>query len=214
MTEIVPSGSFTEEEVIEYAAYAECFSTHPIATSILAKYSKEVDKNKIEDYSEIPGHGIRVKVHGKEILTGNTKLMDKENIKYNKVDSLGTIVHVSVDKKYAGYIVISDEIKEDSKEAIRALKELGIKKTIMLTVDNKKVSEKIGRELGLDEVHSELLPVDKVEKLEEIDNKKSSKGKLIFVGDGINDAPVLARADIGIAMGGLGLTLQLKQQMW
>jgi len=204
VTEIVPSGSFTEEEVIEYAAHAECFSTHPIATSILAKYSKEVDKNKIEDYSEIPGHGIRVKVHGKEILTGNTKLMDKENIKYNKVDSLGTIVHVSVDKKYAGYIVISDEIKEDSKEAIRALKELGIKKTIMLTGDNKKVSEKIGRELGLDEVHSELLPVDKVEKLEEIDNKKSSKGKLIFVGDGINDAPVLARADIGIAMGGLG----------
>ncbi len=204
VTQVVPEGEFTKEEMLEYAAYAEAFSNHPIATSILAEYKGEIDKDKIEGYQEIPGHGIKVKVNGREVLAGNAKLMEKENISYRIGDSIGTIVHVAIDKKYAGYIVISDEIKGDSKDAIRELKDLGIKKTVMLTGDTKRVAEKVGKELGLDEVYSELLPTDKVEKLEEIDRAKSPKGKLVFVGDGINDAPVLARADIGIAMGGLG----------
>lgn len=204
VTELNPKEGFNKEELIEYAAYAESFSNHPIATSILAEYGTEVDKSKIEIYDEIPGHGIRVKFNGKEILAGNSKLMTRENVQYEDVDSVGTIVHISVDNRYAGYIVISDEIKEDSEYAIKALKSIGVKKTVMLTGDTKRVGEKVGRALGLDEVYSELLPTDKVEKLEKIDNKKSPKGKLVFVGDGINDAPVLARADIGIAMGGLG----------
>lgn len=195
---------FNRDELIEYAALAESFSNHPIATSILKEYGKEIDKNKIEEYKEIPGHGTKVKANGKVIIAGNEKLMNKENIKYVVKNSTGTIVHVAIDDKYAGYIVISDEVKEDSKKAIKELKELGVRKSIMLTGDIKAVGEKIGKELGLDEVYSELLPNDKVEKLEILDSQKSSKGKLIYVGDGINDAPVLARADIGIAMGGLG----------
>lgn len=204
VTEINPQDNFTKKELIEYAAYAESYSNHPIAISILKAYEKEVDKNKIENYEEIPGHGIKVKVEGKEILAGNIKLMNKENIKYSKIETLGTVVHVSLDNVYAGYIVISDEVKEDSVSAIKALKALGIKKTVMLTGDSKSVGEKVGRQLGLDEVYAELLPTEKVEKLELLDSQKSMKGKLVFVGDGINDAPVLARADIGIAMGGLG----------
>ena len=204
VTQVVPEGEFTKEEMLEYAAYAESFSNHPIATSILAEYKGEIDKDKIEGYQEIPGHGIKVKINGREVLAGNAKLMEKEKISYKIGDSIGTIVHVAIDKKYAGYIIISDEIKGDSKDAIRELKDLGIKKTVMLTGDTKRVAERVGKELGLDEVYSELLPTDKVEKLEEIDRAKSPKGKLVFIGDGINDAPVLARADIGIAMGGLG----------
>jgi len=204
VTQVVSEGEFTKEEMLEYAAYAESFSNHPIATSILAEYKGEIDKDKIEGYQEIPGHGIKVKINGREVLAGNAKLMEKEKISYKIGDSIGTIVHVAIDKKYAGYIIISDEIKGDSKDAIRELKDLGIKKTVMLTGDTKRVAEKVGKELGLDEVYSELLPTDKVEKLEEIDRAKSPKGKLVFIGDGINDAPVLARADIGIAMGGLG----------
>ena len=204
VTQVVPEGEFTKEEMLEYAAYAEAFSNHPIATSILAAYEGEIDKEKITDYEEIPGHGIKVKVDGKEVLAGNSKLMEKENISYRIGDSIGTIVHVAIDKKYAGYIVIADEVKGDSKDAIRELKDLGIKKTVMLTGDTKRVAERVGKELGLDEVYSELLPTDKVEKLEEIYKFKSPEGKLVFAGDGINDAPVLARADIGIAMGGLG----------
>lgn len=204
VTGVVPEEGFAKDEILEYAAYAESFSNHPIATSILAEYKGEIDKDKIEGYQEIPGHGIKVKVDGKEVLAGNAKLMEKENISYRIGDSIGTIVHVAIDKKYAGYIVIADEVKGDSKDAIRELKDLGIKKTVMLTGDTKRVAERVGKELGLDEVYSELLPTDKVEKLEEIDRAKSPKGKLVFVGDGINDAPVLARADIGIAMGGLG----------
>lgn len=204
VTEVNPQTNFTKDELIEYAAYAESFSNHPIATSILNEYGKEVDKNKVESYDEIPGHGTKAKVGGKEILAGNVKLMNRENVSYSPIDSVGTIVHIAVDKKYAGYMVISDEIKEDSKTAIKSLKNLGIRKTVMLTGDSKKVGEKVGADLGLDQVYSELLPADKVEKLELLDSKKSSKGKLAFVGDGINDAPVLARADIGIAMGGLG----------
>ena len=204
VTDANAQNGFNRDELIEYAALAESFSNHPIATSILKEYGKEIDKNKIEEYKEIPGHGTKVKANGKVIIAGNEKLMNKENIKYVVKNSTGTIVHVAIDDKYAGYIVISDEVKEDSKKAIMELKELGVRKSIMLTGDIKAVGEKVGKELGLDEVYSELLPNDKVEKLEILDSQKSSKGKLIYVGDGINDAPVLARADIGIAMGGLG----------
>lgn len=204
VTKLQTEDGITKDELLKYAAFAESYSSHPIATSILNEYKDEVNKDEISDYEEISGHGIRVKVGTKEILAGNTKLMNKENIQYDNIDEAGTVVHVAVDKKYAGYIVISDEIKEDSKDAISGLKALGIKKAVMLTGDNKKVGEKVANELGLDEVHAELLPDQKVEKLELFDKQKSPKGKLVFVGDGINDAPVLARADIGIAMGGLG----------
>lgn len=204
VTEISIKGSITKDELLGYAAFAESYSNHPIALSILKAYEKEVNKNEIENYDEISGHGIKVKVRGKEILAGNIKLMNKENITYDSVEAPGTVVHVAIDKKYAGYIVISDEIKEDSKKAIKSLKDIGVKKTVMLTGDAKSVGEKVAKELGLDEVHAELLPHQKVEKLEALEKQKSPKGKLVFVGDGINDAPVLARADIGIAMGGLG----------
>ncbi len=204
VTETNPQNDYTEEELIEYAAYAESYSNHPIALSIMSAYNTEIDKNRIENYQEIAGHGIKVNVNGKEVLAGNTRLMVSENIKYNDVETLGTVVHVAINNKYAGNIVISDEVKEDSAHAIKELKSLGIKKTVMLTGDLKTVGDKIGKQLGLDEVYSELLPADKVDKLELLDSKKSPKGKLVFVGDGINDAPVLARADIGMAMGGLG----------
>jgi len=201
---INPQSDFTKEELIEYAAYAESHSSHPIALSILKAYNKDVDITKIEDYEEIAGHGILAKVGGKEILVGNSKLMNKENIKYQEVETLGTVVHVAVDKKYAGNIVISDAVKEDSADAIKGLKALGVRNIVMLTGDSKAVGEKIATQLGIDEVYTELLPTDKVEKIEALDAKKSHKGKIVFVGDGINDAPVLARADIGVAMGGLG----------
>lgn len=204
VTRISPKEGVTPDELLEYAAYAESYSNHPIAVSILNAYKKDVNKAIIADYEEISGHGIKVKVDGKEILAGNLKLMVKENITYDNVDTVGTVIHVAVDKKYTGYIVISDEIKEDSKYAIRGLKEIGVKKIVMLTGDNRSVGALVGAELGLDEVYAELLPNQKVEKLEMIDKQKSSTGKMIFVGDGINDAPVLARADIGFAMGGLG----------
>lgn len=204
VTETNPQNGYTDKELIEYAAYAESFSNHPIALSIISAYSAEIDKNRIENYQEIAGHGIKVNVNGKEVLAGNIRLMVSENIKYNDVDTLGTVVHVAIDKKYAGSVVISDEVKEDSAKAIKELKALGVGKTVMLTGDLKKVADKIGKKLGLDEVYSELLPADKVEKIESLEAKKSHNGKIVFVGDGINDAPVLARADIGMAMGGLG----------
>jgi Cd2+/Zn2+-exporting ATPase len=204
VTEVNPANNISEDELLEYASYAESYSNHPIATSILNAYGKEVNKNEIENYNEVSGYGIKVKVRGKEILAGNFKLMDKENISYNKVDAVGTVVHLAINKQYVGFIVISDVVKEDSAKAIKALREVGVKKTVMLTGDNKTVGAKVGTELGLDEIYAELLPDQKVEKLEMLDNQKSSKGKLVFVGDGINDAPVLARADIGIAMGGIG----------
>ncbi|MDD2260179.1 MAG: heavy metal translocating P-type ATPase [Patescibacteria group bacterium] len=195
---------YTDDELIEYAAYAESHSSHPIALSILKVYKKEIDFSKIDDYKEIAGHGLSVKLADKEVLAGNAKLMVSENIKYQEIETIGTVVHIAINKKYAGNIVISDEVKEDSAEAIKGLKALGIKKTVMLTGDMKAVGKKIGNQLGLDEVYSELLPADKVEKIEFLDANKSKKGKIVFVGDGINDAPVLARADIGMAMGGLG----------
>ena len=204
VVDVNPQADFTDEELIEYAAFAESHSSHPIALSILKVYNKDVDTTKIEDYEEIAGHGILAKVGGKEILAGNSKLMNKENIKYQEVETLGTIVHVAVDKKYAGNIVISDAVKEDSADAIKGLKALGVRNIVMLTGDSKAVGEKIATQLGIDKVYTELLPADKVEKIEALDAKKSHKGKIVFVGDGINDAPVLARADIGVAMGGLG----------
>ncbi len=204
VTETNPQNGYTSEELIEHAAYAESYSNHPIALSIISAYNTEIDKNKVENYEEIAGHGIKVNVNGREVLAGNTRLMIKEDIKYKDVETSGTIVHVAIDKKYAGNIVISDEVKEDSAHAIKELKSLGVKKTVMLTGDLKAVGDKIGKQLGLDEVYSELLPTDKVDKLELLEGEKSAKGNLVFVGDGINDAPVLARADIGMAMGGLG----------
>ena len=195
---------YTDDELIEYAAYAESHSSHPIALSILKVYKKEIDFSKIDDYKEIAGHGLSVKLADKEVLAGNAKLMVSENIKYQEIETIGTVVHIAINKKYAGNIVISDEVKEDSAEAIKGLKALGVGKIVMLTGDIKAVGEKIGKQLGLDEVYSELLPADKVEKIESLEAKKSKKGKIVFVGDGINDAPVLARADIGMAMGGLG----------
>ncbi|PES85395.1 cadmium-translocating P-type ATPase [Bacillus cereus] len=204
VTKMEPSEVTTAEELLEYAAFAEVYSNHPIAQSIRNAYGKSIDENSIEDYSEISGHGTVVKVQGKEIFAGNAKLMRKENITFKQPNTVGTLVHVAVDGKYAGYIVISDEVKEDSKQAIQKLKELGIKRTVMLTGDAKSVGEAVGKELGLDEVHAELLPHQKVEEIEKIDAAKHGKEKIAFVGDGINDTPVLARADVGIAMGGLG----------
>ena len=204
VTKITANGSVPDAELLEYAAYAESYSNHPIALSIQKAYGKEIDKNEISDYDEISGHGIKVTVKGKTILAGNSKLMRKENIPFEEDQAIGTVVHMAIDGKYSGFIVISDEAKDDSPKAIKELKAIGVKRLVMLTGDSKAVGEKIGKDLGLDEVHAELLPDQKVEKLEMLDKKKSPKGKLIFVGDGINDAPVLARADVGVAMGGLG----------
>lgn len=204
VTEIKPEKNLVKDELLEYAAFAESYSNHPIASSILTAYGKNIDKSKIEGYDEISGQGLKAKVGGKEVLAGNARLMIASNIPYKNIEVAGTILHIALDKKYLGYIVISDEVKEDSQKTIQALKAIGVKKTIMLTGDNKSVADKVASKLGLDEAYSELLPHQKVEKLEEIDKKKSRSGKLVFVGDGINDAPVLARADIGIAMGGIG----------
>jgi Cd2+/Zn2+-exporting ATPase len=191
-------------DLLEYAAYSESHSSHPIAMSIQRAYGREIDNKEISDYYEVPGYGISAKVKGKNVLAGNSRLMRKENISFEEAEEIGTIVHIAIDGKYAGYIVIADEIKSDSKKAIKELKNIGVKNLVMLTGDNKVIAENINKELGLDEVNAELLPHQKVEILELLDKKKAAKGKLVFVGDGINDAPVLSRADIGVAMGGLG----------
>lgn len=192
------------EELIKIAAHAENYSNHPISTSIKKAYSKENDTSVIEDAKEIAGQGIEAKIEGKEVLAGNEKLMKERNINYTKCEEAGTVVYVAINNQYAGSILISDKIKEDSKKAIEELKKNGIKQTVMLTGDRKTEGEAVAKELNLDKVYAELLPDGKVEKVEKILKEKSSKGKLIFVGDGINDAPVLALADIGIAMGALG----------
>ena len=189
---------------MEYAVAAESFSSHPIATSIIKAYGKEIEKKNVKNYEEISGHGIKVNYKDKVVLAGNKKLMNKENIVCKEEETVGTVVYIAIDNAYVGNIIISDEIKEDTKVAIKELKKIGIKKTVMLTGDNKKVGEGIGKLVNIDEVYSELLPYEKVEKLEKIENEKSKNKKVIYVGDGINDAPVLARADIGIAMGGVG----------
>ncbi|WP_419775310.1 heavy metal translocating P-type ATPase [Ignavigranum ruoffiae] len=201
--EIHPEG-VSKEELLELTAHAESYSNHPISLSLKRAYSKEIDNGRISDVEEMSGHGVIATVDGKKVMAGNIKLMKKMDIPYFKGELIGTVVHVAVNNKYIGYIVISDEVKEDSAQAIKELKAANIKQTVMLTGDNKSIGSKIAKELGLDKVYAELLPADKVEKLEELFSQKSKKGKLAFVGDGINDAPVLARADIGIAMGGLG----------
>lgn len=201
--EIHPEG-VSKEELLELTAHAESYSNHPISLSLKCAYSKEIDNGRISDVEEISGHGVIATVDGKKVMAGNIKLMKMMDIPYFKGELIGTIVHVAVNNKYIGYIVIADEVKEDSAQAIKELKAANIKQTVMLTGDNKSIGSKVAKELGLDKVYAELLPADKVEKLEELFSQKSKKGKLAFVGDGINDAPVLARADIGIAMGGLG----------
>lgn len=195
---------YKDEELLEYAALAESYSTHPISKSLQRAYGKPIDKNRVSDVEEIGGHGLTAMVDGKVVAAGNAKLMKKLGIEYHDCSHVGTIVHVAIDGKYAGHILISDVIKEHAAEAIAALKKSGIEKTVMLTGDAKNVAEHVAAQLGIDEVCSELLPGDKVEKVEELLTKKSEKDKLAFVGDGINDAPVLSRADIGIAMGALG----------
>lgn len=201
--EIHPEG-VSKEELLELTSHAESYSNHPISLSLKRAYSKEIDNGRISDVEEISGHGVIATVDGKKVMAGNIKLMKMMDIPYFKGELIGTIVHVAVNNKYIGYIVIADEVKEDSAQAIKELKAANIKQTVMLTGDNKSIGSKVAKELGLDKVYAELLPADKVEKLEELFSQKSKKGKLAFVGDGINDAPVLARADIGIAMGGLG----------
>ncbi len=225
VTDVIPREGFSKDDVLALAAHAEVFSNHPIAVSILKAYGKEVDKEVVHSYDEIFGHGVKVtlnrkdilsgerslgsnqpdSVAGGEILAGNSKLMKKEKIAdYHEIDAPGTVVHVAYNKTYAGCIVISDEIKDDSKRAVKALKDKGIRRIVMLTGDSKTVGERVAKELGIDEVYSELLPHHKVEQVERLQRNIRAKGKLVFVGDGINDAPVLARADVGVAMGGAG----------
>ena len=200
----VHHNTMEEAQILEYAALAECASSHPISKSLQRAYGKEIDRDRVSDIEEISGHGIVATVDGKRVAAGNSKLMKKLGVAYQDCHSIGTIVHIAIDGEYAGHIVISDIVKKHSKEAIAALKKAGVEKTIMLTGDTKRVADSVAASLGIDEVHSELLPSDKVAKVEELLGRKSEKAKLAFVGDGINDAPVLTRADIGIAMGAMG----------
>lgn len=204
VTTIYPAEGQSEDELLRIAAYAESHSNHPIAESIRAAYGEQISKEAISNYNEISGHGIEVTVEGKKVLAGNARLMEREGIAYRAPERSGTVVHIAVDNKYEGYLVIADEVKDDSLQAIQMLKKLGIRKTVMLTGDAASVAEAVGKQLGVDEVHAELLPQHKVEAIEKLEREKSHRDKIIFVGDGINDTPVLARADVGIAMGGLG----------
>ena len=193
-----------EVKLLEYAALAECASSHPISKSLQKAYGREIDRSRVSDIEEISGHGIVAKVDGHAVAAGNSKLMRKLGISYQDCHSVGTIIHMAIDGKYAGHIVISDVVKPHSGEAIAALKKSGVAKNVMLTGDSKRVADQVAAELGIDEVHSELLPGDKVDEVEKLLAQKGSREKLAFVGDGINDAPVLSRADIGIAMGAMG----------
>lgn len=202
--EVVPD-DITEEELLEMTAHVENYSNHPISLSLKQAYGKEIEDTRISNVEEISGHGVVANIDGKTVAAGNAKLMQKLDISFGETDSVvGTVVHVAIDNAYGGYIVIADEIKEDAAKAIRDLKEEKVKQIVMLTGDAKLIGEKVASQLGLDQVYTELFPADKVQKVEQLFAEKSSKGKLAFIGDGINDAPVLARADIGIAMGGLG----------
>ena len=203
VSEIHPVG-MEEAQLLELAAYAEDYSNHPISLSIKNAYGEKIDNSRVSDVQEIAGHGVQAVIDGKTILAGNTKLMEKEHIKYTPSSAVGTVVYLACDGKYAGCIVIEDEIKADAPTAIKLLKSAGIRKTVMLTGDADAVGKKVAGQLHLDQVYTELLPADKVDRVESLLKQKSEKGMLAFVGDGINDAPVLARADVGIAMGGLG----------
>ena len=194
----------SEEELLKIAAYAENYSNHPISKSIKEAYKKEIDEKKITDSQELSGLGIKARIEDKEVLVGNEKLMKENKIEYTKCNEIGTILYIAINQKFSGYILISDKIKEDAKKTIEELKKNNIKQTVMLTGDKKEVGEYVAKEIGIDKVYTELLPDGKVEKVEELLKTKTEKGKLAFVGDGINDAPVLTLADIGIAMGGLG----------
>lgn len=200
----IKSIGISEEELIKIVAHAESFSNHPVAESVKKAYGKELNKKLISKTEEISGHGIMAIVEDKEVLVGNDKLMKQKNINYEECQEIGTTLYIAINNVFAGYIVISDKIKEDSKLAIEEIKKLNIKNTVMLTGDRKEVGEAVAKKLNLDEVYTELLPDGKVKKVEELLKLKSEKGKIAFVGDGINDAPVLALSDIGIAMGGLG----------
>ena len=200
----IETNNISKDELLEIAAYAENYSNHPIAKSIKNAYKKEIDTNRIKNIKEISGHGISVTVDDKNVLIGNEKLMEENKVQYTKSEDIGTILYIAINNEYKGLIIISDEIKADSKGLVKNLKNLGVKKTVMLTGDKKTVGEDVGEKLRLDEVYTELLPDGKVEKVEKLMQEKTEKGKLIFVGDGINDSPVLAMSDIGIAMGALG----------
>lgn len=200
----VHHSSMDTEKLLEYAALAECHSSHPISKSLKKAYGKPLDPGRVTDVEEISGNGVTAKVDGVRVAAGNSKLMEKLGVDCMECHSVGTVVHMAVDGKYAGHILISDQIKPHAKEAIAALKKCGVKKTIMLTGDRREAARQVAEELGIDEVHSELLPGDKVAQVEKLLDEKGEKEKLAFVGDGINDAPVLSRADIGIAMGALG----------
>lgn len=203
VTEIAPVG-VENNELLRLAAYAESYSSHPISKSIKSAYGEEIDNAKISDVNEISGNGVLAVVDGKKVAAGNSKLMDKLGVEYTACSKVGTVVYVAVDGKYCGYILISDALKPTSVSAVKAMKDCGVRKTVMLTGDSKKVADAVAKELGADEVYSELLPADKVSQVERLLADKGEKEKLAFVGDGINDAPVLSRADIGIAMGALG----------
>ncbi len=203
VTEIHPV-DMEDSQLLELAAYAEDYSNHPISLSIKAAYGEKIDSSRISDVQEIAGHGVRAVIDGKQILAGNAKLMEKEHVRYAPSSSVGTVVYLACNGKYAGCIVIEDEIKADAAASIKNLKSSGIRRTVMLTGDADAVGKKVAGRLGLDQAYTELLPADKVDRVEDLLKEKSEKGRLVFVGDGINDAPVLARADVGIAMGGLG----------
>lgn len=204
VTDILPEEVYNKDELLELAALGEAYSNHPIAGSIKEAYGKTIDMNRVSDAEEIAGHGIKILIDGREVLVGNEKLMKSKGINYTSCSKMGTIVYVACEGKFAGVVVISDTIKEGAKEAIKKMKQVGVKKCIMLTGDRRAAAEEVARELGIDEVHAELLPGDKVAQVERLLNGQNEKEKLAFVGDGINDAPVLTRADIGIAMGSLG----------
>lgn len=201
---INPVSGVAPEELLETAAYAESFSNHPISKSLLQSYGKTIDSSRIKDVEETAGHGISAVLDGRHILAGNSRMMESRGITVKTAAEIGTIVHVAREKEYLGYIVIADEVKADAREAVDGFKKAGMKNIVMLTGDQKKTADCIAEELGITEVYAELLPAGKVEQVEKLLAAKSEKGRLVFVGDGINDAPVLARADIGVAMGGLG----------